>query len=168
MPIIALTLLTTLLGLPQESSDSVRNLIRRLGSEKFDERTEASDRLKKHGAAALRELEMAFDDPDPEVSQRARRLVRVIRVAEQLTPRLRSTLPGIEEQLADGDTGIWCRVFLEIAALKNGKPAYSNLGAADFEALALHALRESEEPQEKGAICERIGRLKLRAAVPEL
>lgn len=143
-------------------------LIRKLGSNKTEERYEAARTLKGLGKAALPELERAAVDPDPEIAQQVRRLIRLIPIAEQLTPRLRSTLPGVEERLAEGDARTWCQVFFEATAVRKGKPVHPDLHPEDLEALAARALQGTDMPEEQGSLCESIARLKLRAAVPDL
>jgi hypothetical protein len=61
-----------------QHTDSVANLIARLGSAKYGERETAMRQLEARGAAALAELRQAKLSADPEVSVRAGTLVRAV------------------------------------------------------------------------------------------
>src|SRR4051812_16791112 len=90
-----------------------RALVEKLRSEDPAERDEAARKLKAIGRPAVRDLEEAARDRDVDVSSRAKRIIRVIGVAEKLTPALKTALPGIEERLAsDGET--WTTEFLKV------------------------------------------------------
>jgi HEAT repeat protein len=74
------------------SQKVVERLIDQLGSERFEDREQATHQLSKLGRAALPSLKEATKSPDAEVRRRAQRLV------EQLEPPpARSADPGREQ-----------------------------------------------------------------------
>ena len=122
-------LLLALLLIPQEA----RELIEKLRSDQIEERDEAARKLKELGKPALRDLDQATKDKDPEVASRARQLIRVIRGVDQLTPSLTKLFPELEVRLGAGTDQDWTVAFL--AALNVG------LKKEDLEPLAARAVR---------------------------
>ncbi len=74
------------------AQEPVADLIRRLGSESFSQREQASQALDRLGPAALPALQQATESPDPEVRRRATALRRAIEerrgTAAALQPRI--------------------------------------------------------------------------------
>lgn len=64
---------------PQKSDLEIGMLIKQLGSEVFDERETASNRLKELSVAAKSHLEVAATSKDPEVAYRAKELLAILR-----------------------------------------------------------------------------------------
>ena len=88
LPIAALLFAAALAGAqPKAASPEVRALVEKLGSEDFAEREAAGKRLDEIGAAALDALRAAIRSDNPEVSRRAKEIVRRIerRVANEKT-----------------------------------------------------------------------------------
>ncbi|HTF57343.1 MAG TPA: PDZ domain-containing protein [Planctomycetota bacterium] len=109
-----LTILTMVLGTgvavfamqPQDEA-KIKEAIRGLGSENFEEREKAATELRKAGAPALEALKKAADESDdPEVRARAKRLVQEIeKPAKQKgrAPGLRSGNARLTIRQANGD-----------------------------------------------------------------
>src|SRR2546422_8927617 len=114
MIILPALALWSLLQAQSDPARQARELVGQLRSESFDERQEATRKLKVLGRAALPELEKAAKDPDAEVAERARNLLRVIPVREVLSTRFSEVIPGVEERLAFGDEHTWTKVLLEV------------------------------------------------------
>src|SRR5262245_40140416 len=120
-----------------------RALVEKLRSDNVAEREEATRKLKALGRAAVKDLEEAARDLDVEVAGRARTIIRVIGVAERLTPTLKTAFPGIEERLvAEDDT--WTTEFFKVAEGASTRP---EVGADDLEALVGPALTHARDDQ---------------------
>ena len=78
-------------AVPAES-DEIKRLIDQLGSERFEDREQATQALSKLGKSALRSLKEAAKSRDPEVRRRARQLVERLEA-----PPVRSIGPGLEQ-----------------------------------------------------------------------
>src|SRR5258706_1514992 len=99
--------------LQDRNSNETRALIEKLRSEDGVVREEAVRQLKALGAIAAEELRKAVQEKDPEVSARARHLLRVLEIRMKLTVNILETLPGIDERLTTGGEHTWTEVFLE-------------------------------------------------------
>ena len=143
------------LFLPQE--ETVRKLIEQLSADRIEARAEAFRKLEAIGRPALPELEKAAQDPDGEVSSRAKTLLVRIPIRERLTPALLENVRGIDERLAQGE---WKDVFLELAADLR-QPAerrrFPGVGAEDLSFMAPMAVQRAQTETEKGAVCEAVG-----------
>lgn len=131
----------------------VAELVERLSSDAPEVREEATARLKAIDRAAP-QLRKAARDPDPEVAQRARQVLAVLEVRASLSPALRRAMPGVEERLAAGEPRTWTQVFLETGE--------------DAEALAPRAIRGAPGVREAQLVLDKIGRLHMRTAIPEI
>lgn len=84
-----------ILGLVQQDPDRIQDLIRKLGSDDFATREQATEDLKKTGASAREALQKAADhSDDPEVRQRARALLEELARAEHAPPRRGDSAPA--------------------------------------------------------------------------
>jgi hypothetical protein len=86
-----------LIAFTQQDQDRIQDLIRKLGSDDFATREQASEELKKAGKPAREALQKAADESeDPEVRQRARTILEDTARAEKAPPRktLPAPLPG--------------------------------------------------------------------------
>src|SRR4029079_15625320 len=93
---------------------------------------------------------------------------RTLEVKDRLTPRLLKTLPGVEDRLAAGGDHEWTKLFLETAAAhERGDLKTLHLQKADWEALALGAVRGATGREESYAVRNRIQFWNLRSAIPE-
>src|SRR5262247_528028 len=73
-----------ILGLALQDQDRIQDLIRKLGSDDFAVRENASEELKKAGKTAREALKKAADESDdPEVRQRARTILEDLAKAEK-------------------------------------------------------------------------------------
>ena len=79
-PIILLIGFWVAVPLFGQTSD-VSRWIEQLGSEEFQEREDATDNLKKAGFRAVSELQKALKNPDVEVSERAKELLRLLEMS---------------------------------------------------------------------------------------
>ncbi len=171
-PSLLLALVPLLLLFPtglQESSD-LRDLVRRLGSDSAQERDSARKKLKEAGRLAAPVLEAFVQDRDPEVAARARELLRVLEVAQSLSPGLRAVLPGVEDRLATGGDATWTKAFLEAVERdpKTWARLHPTLKRADLEPLVARALRGAENSAEFVSICMFLNLHSWPTAVPEL
>lgn len=95
-----LVLFLVALVLPAQQEQSPEDLIKQLGSAKFNERTKAGQTLENMGAKALPALREAAKDKDPEVSRRAAELVQRIEKKGQLDQLLEPTYVTLSHQNA--------------------------------------------------------------------
>jgi PDZ domain-containing protein len=85
-----------ILSLALQDQDRIQDLIRKLGSDDFTTREQATEELKKAGKTAREALKKAADESeDPEVRQRARTLLDDLAKAEKPQPR-RVPAPGFQ------------------------------------------------------------------------
>jgi HEAT repeat protein len=144
----------------EQSEPGVRELIDSLRSEDAQERDRAMAGLEALGERAARELEQAAADPDAEVADRARQLLRGIEIRRKLPEKLRLANPKAAEELAKGEFGIWMRTFA--AALELSVPSES------LEWLGLEMLGQARQPQEKAQAIETLGTAGIKSAAPEI
>jgi len=84
-----------ILSLVAQDQDRIQDLIKKLGSDDFTTREQATEELKKAGKGAREALKKAVDETDdPEVRQRARTLLEDLAKAERPAPQQRRILPG--------------------------------------------------------------------------
>lgn len=154
-----------LLGLARQEdpAGNVRELVERLRSEKIEERDDAAKRLKDLGKSALPELQKAAGSRDPEFAGRARHLLKVIALREELPPGLSRVIPGVVERLAAGGDGAWTSLFLEMH-----KDQKRELAKELVEPLAATALRGAADDLEKTAVLMYVRTFDYRAAMPEV
>ena len=120
----------------------VGELIRRLASERIEERERAYEALKAVGTPAVPKLREAAGGADPEIRLRASRLLRVIDILDHLNPNLRQAYPGLEEALASGD-GKYIPKFLEAASRGYGADDLDN--REELARLAVASARTNDE-----------------------
>src|SRR5882672_707234 len=160
-------LLTALvLLLPQE--ETVRKLIEQLSADSIDARSDAFRKLEAIGRPALPLLEKAARDPDGEVATRARSLIVRIPIREHLTPGLLTHVSGIYDRLAMGE---WKQVFLELAddlRQPEEKRRFPGLRVDDLSFMAPMAVERAESEADRVSVCQAIGRLRLRTAMPSV
>ncbi len=149
-----------------QPQDRAREFVEHLRSDSVEEREEAVRGLRALGKAAAQELEKAVNDSDAEVAGRARFLLRLLAVAELIPEGLRKAVPGIEERLAAGGENAWTRVFLELTEAVVRKD--SNVAKADLEPLSAPALQGAGSAAERRLVIDRLCRVQLRGAIPEL
>lgn len=163
-----MALLLAAVLLQASPDETVRALIEQLSSDSIDARAEACRKLEAIGRPAMPLLEKAAQDPDGEVASRAKSLLVRIPIRERLTPALVDGVQGIYERLAQGQ---WKQVFLELATDLR-QPAerrrYPAVRAEDLSFLAPLAVARAETETEKSAVCEAVGRCRLKSAVPSV
>jgi HEAT repeat protein len=155
-----------LLLLPQE--ETVGKLIEQLSSDSIDARSEAYRKLEAIGRPAMPLLEKAALDPDGEVSSRAKTLLVRIPIRERLTPSLIDHVKGIYERLAAGE---WKEVFIDIAQdlrQPEERRRYPGVRPEDLSFMAPMAVERAETETEKIAVCEAVGRCRLKSAMPDM
>ena len=148
--------------------DAVRGLIEQLSSDRIEKRAEAYRKLEDIGRPALPLLEKAALDADGEVASRARTLLVRIPIRERLTPALVSGVSGIYDRLALGD---WRPVFLDIAAdLRQSEEQrrYPGVRPDDLSFMAPMAIDSAQTEADRVAVCQAVGRLRLKTAVPSV
>src|SRR6185295_1708247 len=156
-----LAMLASLALFPQSQA---RELIEKLGSEKIEERDQATAKLKELGEKARAELEAASGHKDPEVVDRSRRLLRLLDIRKSVSPAVRKVLPGVEERLAAQGAHAWTELLLELL----DQDKYPGLEKADLEFLAAPAVAGSRSPEEKSELCRLVSQQGFRSAIPEL
>jgi HEAT repeat protein len=139
-------LLAAALALRQDPAD----LAERFRSDRIEEREEAEARLKTLGAAARTLLEKLAKDPDAEVVQRARGLIRRIELADALSPGLWTARPGLADRLAVAPPVDWSKVFFECA--REGSELRARATRGDLRLLAPAAFAGAESTSEKAAV----------------
>jgi len=152
--------------LPQE--ETVRKLIEQLSADSIDARSEAFRKLEAIGRPALPLLEKAALDADGEVASRAKTLLVRIPIRERLTPALVDQVKGVYERLAQGE---WKQVFLELAAdlrQPEERRRFPGLRPEDLSFMAPMAVQRAETETEKNAVCEAVGRCRLKSAMPDV
>lgn len=156
------------LVLALQTDETVLALIDRLSADRIEERAEAFRRLEEIGRPAMALLEKAAQSRDDEVASRARTLLVRIPIRERLTPALVDQVKGIYERLAEGQ---WKAVFLELSAdlrLADDRRKYPGVRAEDLSFLAPLAVQRAETDGEKLAVCEAVGRCRLKSALPDV
>ena len=151
-----------------QQEDSIRKLIEQLGEDRIETREEAFRKLEALGRPALALLEKAANDPDGEVANRAKSLLVRIPIRERLTPALLDHVKGIHERLAQGE---WKQVFLDLAAdlrQPDDKRRFPGVRAEDLSFMAPLAVQRARTEADKIAVCEAVGRCKLKSALPEV
>jgi len=148
--------------------ETIRALIDQLSSERIEARAEAFRKLEAIGRPALPLLEKAAQDPDGEVSSRAKTLLVRIPIRERLTPALVDNVRGVYERLAQGE---WKEVFLELASDLR-QPAerrrFPGVRPEDLSFMAPMAVQRAGTETEKNAVCEAVGRCRLTSAMPDV
>jgi HEAT repeat protein len=155
-----------LLLLPQE--EAVRKLIEQLAADGIDARAEAFRKLEIIGRPALPLLEKAAGDADGEVASRAKMLLVRIPIRERLTPGLVDHVKGIYERLAQGE---WKQAFLEIAGdlrQPDDRRKFPGVRPEDLSFMAPMAVQRAETEADKIAVCEAVGRCRLKSAMPDV
>ncbi|HVE41925.1 MAG TPA: HEAT repeat domain-containing protein [Planctomycetota bacterium] len=162
---MAVALLIVLL-LPGQ--DDPAQLIEGLRAPKVEDRIQAEQNLKKLGKKAVPALELARKDSDPEVSQRAERLLKIIPVLERLTPNLMQEIPGIEDRLALGMPHAWTEALVMAADRdEKGRRKRPKLQRADLDALVPQAFQAMKE-EDLTTLCGIVEEEELRSAIPGL
>lgn len=151
-----------------QQDETVRTLIDQLSADRIEDRAEAFRRLEEIGRPALPLLEKATQSRDDEVASRAKTLLVRIPIRERLTPALVDHVKGIYDRLAEGQ---WKQVFLELAAdlrLPDDRRKYPGVRAEDLSFMAPLAVARAETDSEKLAVCEAVGRCRLKSAMPDV
>lgn len=156
-----IALLLSLLVMPaqvqQDPQKEVRELVEKLRSENPQEREKAALMLEGIEKAAIPTLEKAVTDPDTEVAQRARQILRTIEFAQKLTPALKKAFPGVQLRLLSDRGHAWAGVFLEAVAEKAGRRLHPTLMRPDIEILTAPAVRHALTTEEQEKVCLAIG-----------
>src|SRR6185503_8697379 len=148
--------------------ETVRKLIEQLSADRIEARAEAFRKLEAIGRPAVPLLEKAALDPDGEVSSRAKTLLVRIPIRERLTPALVDGVQGVYERLAQGE---WKQVFLELAAdlrQPEERRRFSGVRPEDLSFMAPMAVQRAETETDKNAVCEAVGRCRLKSAMPDV
>jgi len=127
-----LLLLAGVLGASANPSDSsetelkrARELVRQLGSDAYQERESAGDRLQKMGLPALPALEAGLQDPDLEIRRRCEELL-----PEVLAIDLRNRIAGFladKEGKGKHDVPLWARYSKEVGADAGSRQLFSEM-----------------------------------------
>ena len=154
-------LLALLLLAPQEDAKS---LIEKIRTGSVLEREEASHRLKEMGKAAAPELEKVTQDPNPEVSGIAKKLLALLKLRDTLPAGLMKAVRGIEDRLAFGGDAEWTRAFLEAEAMNQEGGRLPLVKRRDLEPLAERALAAADTAELKSEVLDALVRRRLPAA----
>lgn len=145
-----------------DAGREVRDLIGLLASDVIQERDRATLGLKRLGKAAVPELEKASRGADAEIALRASQLLRVIRIQDRLTPRLREAFPGIDERFASGPENRTEEFVKTAERWRTDRSIASN----DLTELAVLAALGARTSGDKEMILKAVKGLHLRAALP--
>ena len=125
-----------ILALALQGQDQIQELIKKLGSDDFTVREQATEDLKKAGKNAREALKKAADESeDPEVRQRARSILEELAKAEKPAPPPRRQLPGFQ-----GLSGVMVRTV-------NGDSTYTITPADGSPVLTFCGSHQTAEPQ---------------------
>jgi HEAT repeat protein len=149
-----------LAGAQEDAARLARDLVEKLGSDSIEERERAAERLRGLGTVAIPELERGSRHADPEIANRAARLLRIAGLP-RLTDRLSAAVPGLEERLLDGGEAAWTQVFLQLAD-------DISLERDDLEALAPGAVRGAQSSLDLDRVCHAVKHRNLRSSIPEI
>jgi|SRR5882672_2507486 len=164
---ILVTLLLSVFRLTQDDpARQARELVEKLGSDRVEDREEAVRRLKQLGYPSIPFLEDAIQSHDPEVSERAARVLRVLKIRQLLTPRLVKVFPELEERLASGTDRTWMQVLVE--ARDGEKSAKVSWSSEDLAPFIGPALRASVGHEEQDIVCRLVVAKQIRSAIPQL
>ena len=162
-------LLASVFGLIcQTDQSTVDELIRRLGSESIQQRTEAEKELTNLGPRTLGALDRVAAGPDPEIAARARRVAKTVRVRTILTPALRNAIFNIEQRLLKkGDPG-YTETLIELVPRSHFRPGKLPVKTEVLANLAPHAVRGAQTVNEKKRVCQIILWWQLKGATEEV
>jgi HEAT repeat protein len=159
-----------LLGATQDDLPKrVQDLVGKLRSETPLEREEAMKQLRSLGPRAIPELEKFVRDPDADVADRVRRLVRILPVLDRLTPNLLRSFPDAPDRLTSGAGGAWIALFVAATELHGrGERDHPELKPEDIAPLVPPAAKEARTRVEKWSLCQRSYEWHLGSAIPEI
>lgn len=141
------------------------SLIEKLRSDRIEERDDALRGLKSLGRKAEAELQKAARDPDSELAQRARLLLRRLEIADRLSPALLRELPGVEDRLAASEAA-WVDVLLQVGG--SGWKGGASPTPSDIAVLVGPAVRAAKDSAERRDICDVFFRHRVYSSVGEL
>jgi HEAT repeat protein len=145
-------------------ADDAPSLVEKLRSEKPEERTAAALKLKELGRAAVPALERASREPDLELAEQAKYLLKVIPLREKLTPEIFQVLPQLEERLVRGE---WTGALMDaFRPGKNGQPIHQGLKKKDLEVLVGPVVAAEKDQYLRQVAIRLVGDLQLRAVLP--
>jgi HEAT repeat protein len=145
-------------------ADDAPSLVEKLRSEKPEERTAAALKLKELGRAAVPALERASREPDLELAEQAKYLLKVIPLREKLTPEIFHVLPQLEERLVRGE---WTGALMDaFRPGKNGQPIHHGLKKKDLEVLVGPVVAAEKDQYLRQVAIRLVGDLQLRAVLP--
>jgi hypothetical protein len=143
-----MTLLLALLLTLTQDADRIQELIKKLGSEDYAAREQATEDLKKIGKPAREALKQAAESSDPEIRQRAQALLDESAKPEKPAPRRLAPLPPP----APGRPGV--RAGSVSVRTVNGDSTYTIRPSEDLPTLIFHkaavGLVKLEYTDEKG------------------
>src|SRR5438552_6992255 len=169
MAILTALTLWALVASQEDPARQAQDFVEKLRSDQIEERDEAARNLKRLGKTAHEALERAQKDSDPEMASRARQLLRVIALMEELTPSLLREMQGIEERLAFGGEEEWMEAIREADAVDiDGRNRHPGLVSRDMEGLVRGAFRTVRKPEHRSALCLLAREWDVRSALPEI
>ena len=145
-----------------DPEDEIRALVQALGADRIEVRDGAEQRLRELGRRAVPALREASKRGNLEVAVRAERTLRVLEIADQLTPAFRKAWPAAEWMLASGNDGVWTEVFLKMA--KHDPP----LAGKDLDPLVVRAFRGAYFQDDRLTVFNAASKRGCLAAIPEL
>jgi HEAT repeat protein len=152
----------------QENPSHYRQLIEKLGSDRVEEREEATQRLKNLGKQVIAELTQASKDSDAEIASRIKKIIRTIENKELCTSAVRQALPGIEDQLAEEDLHNWTQAFFDLTEERQARLRFPFLRREDIQRLAPHALSGARDSGERCKVLSLVTAGRLENAVPQV
>jgi hypothetical protein len=153
------------------AQDPVRDLVEKLGSDSLEEREAALEKLRTIGKPALPELEKAAKGRDPEAADRAKYLLRLIPIQEQMPARLLQLMPGLVQRFVLDDPHSWTQLLIDAMheemahRVEKGEDLFK---PGDLDGIVLPAFRGIRDKQDKDWACSAVVHLNLRTAAPEV
>lgn len=145
-----------------ESPEALRALIEQLNVADVEARDAAEQKLVEIGPPARARLEAAAGGGNLEVANRARRILKRIRIGDHATPRFLAVVEGAEARLLSDDPHAWTEVFLDAAGMTG------ELAPDDLRGPAGPAFRNAGSDGERRLLCRLAQVHRLRVTVPEI
>src|SRR6516162_1323479 len=150
---------TLLAGAPQEDSPKwTREFVEGLSSVDPAVREATVQNLKKLGEVARPILIAAAKETDPEVTSRAKFLLRRIDAAAKIPQGASRISPALLDRIAESGSGGWGEVFIHLAG-------QSDIPRRDLERVVPLAF-EAPTAEQYGPICDAVSKRECRAAIP--
>src|SRR5258706_2692208 len=147
-----------------------RDFIKRLASDRIEDRDAAARELKKLGEKAVPALREAAGGGDPEIASRCRKILMTFELLKTLSPRLLEVFPDLEEKLALAPDELLTDTLLEATRQDNdNNRVHPRLSRPEhLDALAARALKGVKDPDTWQKVTNIVEQRRLKSAIPVL